>query len=75
MSDVQAEAPLGPRFVPGGVEFSLWAPEATQIELLLVTNHPQPTLLAMQREADGVWRLHVPGVTAGQLYGFRVDGP
>ena len=75
MSVVQAEAPLGPRFVAGGVEFSLWAPAATQVELLLVTNHPQPTLLAMQREADGIWRLCVPGVTAGQLYGFRVDGP
>ena len=75
MTDVHGETPLGARLLPDGAEFSLWSPEATQVELVLVDDHPRPTLLPMHVRPDGVWKLFVPGVQAGQMYGFRVDGP
>jgi isoamylase len=31
--------------------------------------------VALEGPAFGVWRAHVPGVRAGQRYGFRVHGP
>ena len=75
MSEAYSDAPLGARLLSDGVEFSLWAPEAAHVELLLVTERTHPALLPMQLREGGVWHLFVPGAGAGQLYGFRVDGP
>ncbi len=54
----------------------MWAPRATRVELALVDAQRRQTNHEMSNEAaDGVWRVFVPGVRAGQRYGFRVHGP
>src|SRR4051812_19778126 len=65
---------LGAHVVDGGTAFALWAPRATRVELALV--HPDHTQVnhEMQRSADGVWHVFVPGVDAEQRYGYRVHG-
>ena len=70
-----SSAPLGATFLDGGVRFSLWAPRATAVDLVLITDRPQPTEIGMRRSDDGVWELFVSGVAPGQLYSYRVDGP
>jgi glycogen operon protein len=65
---------LGAQLHDDGATFGLWAPRATRVELALVdedrTQHNQD----MELGEDGVWRVHAPGVTAEQRYGFRVHG-
>ncbi|HCA85160.1 MAG TPA: glycogen debranching enzyme GlgX [Streptomyces sp.] len=68
-------APLGARIVDDGAQFSIWAPAATNVRLVLVTDRPTPSELDLHRQDDGVWTRFVPGVRPGQLYGFRADGP
>jgi glycogen debranching enzyme len=71
----QTNASLGARIVEDGVRFSVWAPSATTVDLVLITDRPQPATLDMHRDDAGVWSRFVPGVGDGQLYAFRVDGP
>src|SRR5215831_1537491 len=59
---------FGPRLGPDGVTFRLWAPAARRVELLLDRAHEMP------RDADGWYELSVPGVGAGTLYKFAIDG-
>jgi glycogen debranching enzyme len=65
---------LGAHARDGGTAFTLWAPRASRVELALVDDAGQQSNLDMTRDAEGVWQVHVPGVGAGQRYGFRVDG-
>lgn len=59
--------------------FAVHAPHATAVTLQLFEPGGRPgraiTLDAATLRSDGVWRVHVPGVTAGLEYGWRVDGP
>ena len=68
---------LGPTPTPTGVNFALYSQHATEVSLLLCsTPHGRPTeVIALQGPTDGVWHVHVDGVAAGQLYGYRVGGP
>jgi malto-oligosyltrehalose trehalohydrolase len=59
---------FGPRRGPDGVTFRLWAPAAHNVDLMLDRPH------AMPRRANGWYELDVPGVAAGALYKFRIDG-
>jgi glycogen operon protein len=68
----------GPRIVDGGVRFSLYAPHAEGVELCLfasATGEPEVARHRMSRDGDGLWTTTAAGAAAGQLYGFRVDGP
>lgn len=75
--------PFGARLLPGGgVEFNLWAPGASSLQLELdagVAGHPR--LLPMRAQAEGWWRATVPDATAGDAYrfvlpdGLRVPDP
>ncbi len=66
---------LGARLTPEGARFALWAPNATAVELVLVGTLNRQRALDMARSDDGIWRVEVPGVSDGQLYGYRVHGP
>jgi glycogen operon protein len=66
---------LGARLTPSGAEFALWAPRATRVELALVDRDRRQHNHDMKLQSDGVWKLTVPGVDAGQRYGYRVHGP
>ncbi len=69
------ETVLGARATDDGTEFALWVPRASRVELALVDEIGQQSNVDMTRNAEGVWEVQVPGVGAGQRYGFRVDGP
>ena len=65
---------LGARLVDEGCHFALWAPRADRVELALVAEDRSQSNVDMSRADDGVWSVHVPGIAAGQRYGFRVHG-
>ena len=64
---------LGARVHPGGTRFSLWSHNA-QAVMLCLFDGDQERRVACARDGD-VWVADVPGVGAGQRYGYRVDGP
>lgn len=70
--------PGGPdRVIPGhgallesdGVRFSLWAPRAKQVELLLDSGEVIPMI-----EGGGYFQQFVPSLEAGRTYRYRMDG-
>ncbi|HZL99235.1 MAG TPA: hypothetical protein VFD43_03195, partial [Planctomycetota bacterium] len=73
--------PLGSSLAPGGANFSLYSKHATKVQLLLFDGaddgRPARTIeLDPRRERTyHYWHCFVPGVQAGQLYGYRVQGP
>ncbi len=72
--------PLGSSLVEGGVNFSVAAPEATKVELLLfaagnATEPDQIIGLDQQHRSGDYWHVEVQGVGIGCCYGYRVHGP
>jgi isoamylase len=74
-------APLGATPCPDGVNFSVYSKHATGIELLLF-NHVDDAKAVRTIQIEPTtnrsyhyWYLFVPGVSAGQIYGYRVEGP
>lgn len=69
---------LGAHPVPGGVDVVVHAPHATAVQICLLDVEGQEL---RERRYDllpgthGRWSGHLPGVGAGQRYGFRVHGP
>ena len=59
-----------------GVDFAVWAPNATQVSVVGDFNgwsaHANPLT---RRQEAGVWERFIPGVKAGALYKYRVVGP
>ncbi len=64
---------LGASLRDGGVYFRVRSPEAEAIELCLFDATGREERLPMAADG-GCWTLHVPGMTAGQRYGFRAHG-
>src|SRR3954469_25569050 len=73
--------PLGATLVAGGVNFTLFSRGASGVELLLFDREddarPSRTVIIDSAESRTYyyWHVFVPGITAGQTYGFRVHGP
>jgi isoamylase len=74
-------APLGPTPVEGGTNFSVYARDATAIDLLLFDRaedaQPARTIhfdLPHHRTFN-YWHAFVPDVRPGQIYGYRAFGP
>ncbi len=74
-------APLGATVRENGVNFSLFSRNATHVELLFFDRDddavPSRTISLdpVAHRTYYYWHVFVPGVQAGQLYGFRVHGP
>ena len=74
-------APLGATVVPDGVNFSLFSRRAVAVDLLLFERaddgKPSRTvrLNPIANRTYHYWHVFVPGLTAGQIYGYRVHGP
>src|SRR5687767_15285914 len=74
-------SPLGATVREGGVNFSLFSRFATGVELLLFDHDDDPrpsrvvTLDPVLNRTYHYWHVFVPEVKAGQLYGYRVQGP
>ena len=76
-----SSAPLGATPSHGGTNFSVFSKHATGIDLLLF-DHADDAEPARVIHLDPVtnrtyhyWHVFVPGVAAGQIYGYRADGP
>jgi glycogen operon protein len=73
--------PLGATLVPGGANFSVFAKHSTGAQLLLFDDEdaPMPSgVIDLDPRANRTyhyWHVFVPGVTAGQIYGYRIAGP
>jgi len=73
--------PLGATVMPGGVNFSLFSKGSTGVDLLLFdrADDAAPSrVVALDRHAHRTyhyWHVFLPGIAAGQVYAFRVDGP
>ncbi|MGE3977634.1 MAG: glycogen debranching protein GlgX [Nitrospira sp.] len=73
--------PLGSTVRPDGVNFSLFSKNSTFVELLLF-DHPgeakPATAIALDPRWNRTyhyWHVFVPGIQAGQIYGYRAFGP
>lgn len=67
---------LGAHLVSGGADFAVFAPGASAVDLCLFTYRGSELLerrYALTVDV-GCWTAHIPGVIAGQLYGYRVHG-
>jgi glycogen operon protein len=61
-----------------GVNFALFSENATGVDLCLFdsADAPQETVrIRMLEHTDQVWHCYLPGIKAGQHYGYRVYGP
>ena len=73
--------PLGATVYPEGVNFSVFAKGATGVELLLFgdVDSPRPeqviSLDPRQNRTYHYWHVFLPGLKAGQIYGYRAVGP
>ena len=73
--------PLGATVVDGGVNFSLWSPDATGVELSLFDrkDRREPAAVVVLDPAvhrtDNYWHVAVSKVRSGTPYAYRVDGP
>jgi isoamylase len=69
--------PLGANRDNQGVNFALFAANATGVELCLFDSDGQRELQRLQlpKLTDGVWHGYLPGATLGLIYGYRVHGP
>ncbi|MFD3000900.1 glycogen debranching protein GlgX [Pontibacter toksunensis] len=70
--------PLGATLDEEGVNFALYAENATGVELCLfdsTDDTKESAKIKLTERSHQVWHVYLPGLTAGQLYGYRVHGP
>jgi glycogen operon protein len=69
--------PLGATVTPEGVNFAVFAENATGVDLCLFDDAEgtNELRLRMPEHTDQVWHCFLPGLRAGQLYAYRVYGP
>ncbi len=82
MSKIQlgTPSPLGSSVTERGVNFSVAAPDANRLELVLFEheNDSLPSQIVELRESHrsgDYWHVEVEGISTGSLYGYRVFGP
>ncbi len=70
--------PLGATWDGQGVNFALFAENATGVELCLFDERmgaTQHTIVKMRERTHQMYHVYLPGIGPGQLYGYRVHGP
>lgn len=73
--------PLGATVTATGVNFSVFSYNATRAKLLLFETEDSAEashvidLLPGTNRTSPYWHIHLPGIKAGQLYGYRMTGP
>jgi isoamylase len=76
-----SSSPLGATPCHDGTNFSVYSRHATGVELLLFDRVDDAGASRVIRIDPGdnrtyhYWHVFVPGVAAGQIYGYRVEGP
>src|SRR5581483_4777132 len=78
---IGTSAPLGARDTADGVNFSVFSKSATAVDLLLFDHVDDATpsrvidVSPVANRTYHYWHVFVPGLKAGQIYGFRAHGP
>ncbi len=70
--------PLGATWDGEGVNFALYAYNATGVTLCLFNtaeDSKEAEKIKLTERTHHVWHVYLPGIKPGQLYGYRVDGP
>ncbi len=69
--------PLGAHEHDSGLNFSLFSAHAETVTLCLFSKDGTTEVdrIELSRGAGDIWHGSVKGLTSGQLYGYRVDGP
>ena len=69
--------PQGATWDGSGVNFALYSEAATAVELCLFSSKDDrnPEVVKLPEQTAFVWHGYIPGIQAGQLYGYRVNGP
>jgi glycogen operon protein len=65
---------LGATLTTKGADFAIWSSTAEKIELCLFDGNTETARHTLTRGADNVHHITLPGITAGQRYGFRAHG-
>lgn len=69
---------LGAHFTDCGVSFSVYAHQATAVELCLLNpegcGQYQEKRYRLRGPVRGIWHGHIPGIRVGQIYGYRTYG-
>lgn len=70
-------AQLGAKWDGHGVNFAVFSTHATRVELCLFdADDPlRETRLALPERTQNIWHGYVAGISPGQIYGYRVEGP
>ncbi|MBI4865041.1 MAG: glycogen debranching protein GlgX [Candidatus Riflebacteria bacterium] len=69
--------PLGATLQPDGVNFAIYSKYGRRVFLLLfdgLTGEPTD-VIPMEHRSRHIWHTFVHGPRAGQLYGYKIDGP
>jgi isoamylase len=67
--------PLGATWDGEGVNFALYSENATAVEVCLFDADGRESRVRLREQTAFVWHGYLPGVQAGQRYGYRVHGP
>ena len=69
--------PQGATWDGAGVNFAIYSENATGVELCLFDKPDKPAVerIMLTERSAYVWHCYLPGVSIGQLYGYRVHGP
>lgn len=69
--------PLGSTVFEDGINFALFSAHAVSVMLCLFSadGKSETQRISLTQKTGDVWHCHVKGLQAGQLYGYRVDGP
>ncbi|MGK7392329.1 MAG: glycogen debranching protein GlgX [Candidatus Cyclobacteriaceae bacterium M2_1C_046] len=69
--------PLGATWDGKGVNFALFAENATGVELCLYKNDDdlEGETIKVTERSHQIWHVYIPNLNPGHLYGFRVHGP
>jgi isoamylase len=70
--------PLGATHYSDGVNFALFADNASAVELCLFDEaygQVETVKIAITERTHQIWHVFLPGLKPGQLYGYRVHGP
>src|SRR5512140_3094623 len=67
-------APLGATFDGEGVNFAVFSENATGMDVCLFDERGVETRVPLGERSAHVWHGYIPGLRAGQRYGFRAHG-
>ena len=70
--------PLGATVDEQGVNFSIYSENATSVSLCLFSSkrgERETHRIELTEKTENVWHIYLEGLKAGQLYGYRIDGP